>query len=122
MSALYAKYPEHPGVAAFDEARSHLNAFLASPVAPPIEVNGAPLLNGQILRGVIYGELAHLDDEKRAAMKQLRDAHPWMSAMVDFAFTGVVGQFLRVLFYMQRVNRDIVRDLANKDLSISHLG
>lgn len=101
----------------FLDARHELNEYLGQSTNPPINANGHDLRNEQILRGVIYGELAHLNEAKRKAMESLR-SHPFMSAMIDNTFNGVVAQFMDTLFYMQLQAADLYKRLTGHALEI----
>lgn len=119
MAEMLEKYrTETPAVERFLDCREKLNDFLGSCIEPSIKLGDDYLKNEQILRGVIYGELAHVNEEKAKAMASLREM-PWVSAVIDNAFNVIVAEFLNALFYLQIQNREVYKELTGERLSIS---
>lgn len=122
--ARIMKRIDHDAARRYLAIRDELNSMLDAATNPPLEHKNSEsgavhvFRNGQILRGVIYGELAHTDEKQHAAMQALR-WHPWASAMIDNTFHTVAARMLDAVLGLQIAARDVYEHLTRERLPIS---
>lgn len=75
------------------------------------------ITNRRILELVIYGEKAHMNEDKARQVRALRGT-PIGSALLDNQFHSSAAGFMNGLFYLQRQNAALYREFTAKELPI----
>jgi hypothetical protein len=91
------------------ENLNELDAYLDGRDVVTIAVDGVPVTNRMILETFLYGDLAHVNDEKRAIYEKWR-AGP-ASLLLESRFEQIVGEVMRFVFWLARMNEDSIRTL-----------
>jgi len=89
----------------FRDAREKWTAYLD--VQPGMAVNLKTLTNGDILRVLFYGDLAHVNEAKRAEYEQWR-AVPAFAALATFHLIGVLEQLASLVAFIRGLNTDLL--------------
>lgn len=95
----------------FKNARRQLNQLLDSRC--PIVINGQAPTYDQIMRIIIYGQLAHRDEKKKATYDQWM-SHPLLDPLLTNEFISILGHAMGIIAYVQRLNEEVIEELSAK--------
>jgi len=95
----------------FKDARRQLNQLLDSPC--PIVINGQAPTYDQIMRIIIYGQLAHRDEKKKATYDQWM-SHPLLDPLLTNEFISILGHAMSIIAYVQKLNEEVIEELSQK--------
>jgi hypothetical protein len=74
--------------------------------ATPIAFNGQPITGRMLLDTFMYGNHAHANDDKRAIYEDWRSGPQGL--VLESYFEWVVGEVLRYVFWLERVNKKAI--------------
>jgi hypothetical protein len=86
-----------------------LDAYLDGRDVVEIAVDGVWVTNRIILETFMYGDLAHVNNDKRAIYEKWR-AGP-MNLLLESRFEQIVGEVMRFVFWLARMNDESIRGL-----------
>jgi hypothetical protein len=92
------------------ENLKELDAYLDGRDVVMIAVDGVPVTNRLILETFLYGDLAHVNDQKRAVYEKWR-AGP-ASLLLESRFEHIVGEVMRFVFWLARMNEETIKTLV----------
>lgn len=98
--------------------RSALNQLLNNNTFG-IEYNGQSLTLRELLAGMIYSELAHLDYDKHAKFRVFFDDRSCLRPLIRFSFVQVLAQVVLALGYIRKNNEEAIRRLRGGRHKIS---
>lgn len=84
----------------------------------PLGVNfmGSQLTRWMVVETVLYGDLAHANDDKRPAMDEWRKAAPF-NVLIESYFEDAVAEILYFVFGLRQFNDTIIKRLEAKSSS-----
>jgi hypothetical protein len=86
-----------------------LDAYLDGRDVVKIAVDGVWVTNRMILETFLYGDLAHVNNDKRAIYEKWK-AGP-MNLLLESRFEQIVGEVMRFVFWLARMNDESIRGL-----------
>lgn len=95
---------------AFAECRTALNGFLDRP--SHIVLGTSPMTHRRIMEVFVYGNIAHANPEKEHVLASWK-ATPGLYLVMYDTFVYVIGEMLRAIGYIFRINEEVLRDLAH---------
>ena len=114
-SKTYSKLPDYrKEKIKFIEARNELNLYLDSTDdSLNITDNGEILKRREIFDTIIYGGLAHANDEiKRKKYKEWM-GNPILGPIYEAEFVQILSTILRFLLFFQEINESLINDYDN---------
>ncbi len=92
----------------FDDARNDLNAYLNH--RPTFTVAGEPESYRELKEIVLFGDLSHMNEAKRAIFRQwmsdpLIEPHIWTQFLI------ILATFLRVVSFIRVLNHEAIKEL-----------
>ena len=88
------------------DAFGRFDNFLQSGIG--VVFKGKRLTNWNIIETVLYGDLAHANDDKRPIFQEWRDAAPF-GTMIDFYYEDAVSTVVQFIASCQRFNDKILQ-------------
>ena len=88
--------------------------FLNSEIG--VVFKGKALTNWDIIETVLYGNLAHVNDDKRPAFEEWRRAAPF-ETVVEFCYENAIATVVRFITACQDFNQKLLARLASDGTS-----
>lgn len=88
-----------------------LDAYLDGRDVVKIAIDGVWVTNRIILETFLYGDLAHVNSDKRSIYEKWR-AGP-MNLLLESRFEQIVGEVMRFVFWLARMNDESIRGLES---------
>lgn len=95
----------------FKDARRQLNQLLDSRC--PIVINGQAPTYDQIMRIIIYGQLAHRDEKRKARYDEWM-SHPLLDPLLTNEFVSILGHAMGIIAYVQKLNEEVIEELSEE--------
>lgn len=92
------------------EAFGRYDGFLNSGIG--VVFKGNALTNWNVLETVLYGDLAHANDNKRPMFEEWREAAPF-GTLVQFYYEEAVARVVQFVVACQQFNEEIIRRLES---------
>lgn len=116
MSELYERLPiSEDKKGTFRKLRRQLNSFLDSPSM--IQLNKKQFTNRELLDIMLYGDLAHINPEKRALLEQMQ-AFPPFFAIAKVNFEGILITFFGLLWAVRALNYKALTEINPNDANV----
>lgn len=109
IGKIYDKLPDNNQKKDFfQDARNKLNNFLDTPDNQlSIKENDRVLTNREIFDTIIYGELAHTNENKREIYKRWMK-NPILASIIENEFNVILGAIMNILMYVQNLNDELI--------------
>lgn len=95
----------------FKNAHGQLNELLGSHC--PIVINGRTPTYNEIIRIIIYGQLAHRDEKKKAIYDQWM-SHWLLKPTLTNEFVYILGLSMGIIAHVQKLNEEVLKELSEK--------
>ena len=91
------------------ENLKELDAYLDGGDVVKIVVDGVLVTNRTILETFLYGDLAHVNAEKRSTYEKWKAGPMWL--LLESKFEQIVGEVMEFVFWLARMNDESIRGL-----------
>ncbi len=113
MAKIYSKLPDYSKEkTAFLNIHKGLNDYLKSPDKQfKFSENGQTFTNWQIFEVFLYGDLAHINRDKKKIYDRWM-ANPLTGTILQEEFINVTSNILRCILYTQELNESLIKDFT----------
>jgi hypothetical protein len=86
-----------------------LDSYLDGGDVMRMVIDGVPVTNRMILETFLYGDLAHINEDKRATYERWRSGPA--NLLLESRFEGIVGEITRFVLWLARMNDETIKTL-----------